>query len=97
MTTTTSPCIGNIIMSTLSCQFYEGQNAPLSGKYRVDYLRVKMHPYQVSIGLITCISPLNCQYILSSSFESHGSPKHLVKKLIQIKTSIFERAKIKVH
>ena len=62
LATTTSSSIDNIIMSTLSCHIYEGhtdQNAPLSGKYRVDYLH---------------ISP-NRQYILSSIFESHGSPK----------------------
>ena len=61
-TTTWSLSIGHIIMSTLSCHIYEGhtdQNAPLSGKYTVDYLH---------------ISP-NCQYILSSISESHGSPK----------------------
>ena len=41
---------------------YEGhtdQNAPLSGKYTVDYLHISH----------------NCQYILSSISESHGSPK----------------------
>ena len=46
----------------LSCHVYEDhtdQNAPLSGKYTVDYLH---------------ISP-NCHYILPSISESHGSPK----------------------
>ena len=38
------------------------QNAPLSGKYMVDYLH---------------ISP-NCHYILSSISESHGSPKKTI-------------------
>ena len=60
--TTWSSSIGHIIMSTLSRHIYEGhtdQNAPLSGKCRVDYLH---------------ISP-NCHYILSSISESHGSPK----------------------
>ena len=61
-TTTWSISIGHIIMSTLSCHIFEGhtdQNAPLLGRYRVDYLH---------------ISP-NSQYILSSISESHGSPK----------------------
>ena len=61
-TTTWSLSIGHIIMSTLLCHIYEGhadQNAPLSGKYTVDYFH---------------ISP-NCQYILSSISEFHGSPK----------------------
>ena len=42
-TTTWLLSIGHIIMSTLSCHIYEGhtdQNAPLSGKYAVDYLRI---------------------------------------------------------
>ena len=61
-TTTLSPSIGHIVMSILPCHIYKGhtdQNAPLLGKYRVDYL---------------LISP-NCHYILSSISESHGSPK----------------------
>ena len=65
---TWSLSIGYIIMPTLSCHIYEGhtdQNAPLSGKYTVDYLH---------------ISP-NCQYILSSIFESHGSPKTILLHL----------------
>ena len=42
-TTTWSSSIGHIIMSTLSCHAYEGhtdKNAPLSGKYTVDYLHI---------------------------------------------------------
>ena len=61
-TTTWSSCIGHIIMSTLLCHVYIGhtdQNAPLLGKYRVDYLH---------------IFP-TCCYVLSSISKSHGSPK----------------------
>ena len=35
---------------------------------------MKMHPYWVSIRLITCTSPLTAS-TLSSISESHGSPK----------------------
>ena len=88
--------IGHILMSTLSRHVYEGHtdpNALPSGKYMVDYLH---------------ISP-NCHCILSSITESHGSPKtyfialkekapkSIQEKIIRIKTSVFERAKVKEH
>ena len=92
-TTIWSSCICYIIMSTLSCHVYYDQNAP----------------YWVSIGLLTCTSHLTAitfhQVRISNS---HGSPKinftalkeeapKNIHKLIWIKTSFFEKLKVKVH
>ena len=96
MATTTWSCIGHIIMSNLSCHIYKGH-------------LIKMHPYRVSIVLITCSSPLtaiiSCQVSLNPmavpkpiSLHLKGRPQRTFsKKLTQIKTSAFERAKVKVH
>ena len=76
MATNTSSCIGHIIMSTCHVLFMRA-------------ILIKMHPYQVSIQLITCTShlPLHSVKYLQIPWQSQNNftalkqvpNEHLVK------------------